>query len=183
MKSSSITLLHSIVESEKVKKKKSERVEEKKESVSKASEEEKTLESSESKENKEELKMETKSPHYLINLIDSPGHVEFSFEVSAALRLSDGALILIDALEGVSQQTTTVIRQAWEEGVKMALVINKIDKLFLEVYFDQDQAENQIKSILQQVNSIIASLFLSYVNKIKQERKRQFSAIEVNFYS
>lgn len=64
--------------------------------------------------------------------MDSPGHVDFSFEVSAALRLADNALIVVDALEGVSPQTLTVIRQAWEDNVKACLVINKVDRLFVE---------------------------------------------------
>ena len=50
---------------------------------------------------------------YLINLVDSPGHVDFSFDVSTAVRLCDGALILIDAVEGVCAQTHAVLRQAW----------------------------------------------------------------------
>ena len=73
---------------------------------------------------------------HLINLIDSPGHVDFSVEVSSAVCLSDGALIVIDVVEGVSPQTQTVMRQAWEARVKMVLVLNKIDRLIVDKWMD-----------------------------------------------
>jgi len=66
----------------------------------------------------------TKVP-YLINLIDSPGHVDFSMDVATAARLCDGALVIIDAVEGVCIQTHAVLKVAWAEGVRPLLIINK----------------------------------------------------------
>merc|ERR1719210_3136494 len=64
---------------------------------------------------------------YLVNLIDSPGHVDFTSEVSMAARLADGALIVVDVVEGVAAQTRAVLRQAWRDRVHTCLFLNKVD--------------------------------------------------------
>lgn len=96
------------------------------------------------------------SRQYLVNLMDSPGHVDFSSEVSSALRLSDGAIVLIDVIEGVSSQTHTVIKQAWEERVKMCLVLNKIDRLIIDRNMNGQEIYSHLDQIIEMVNSIMA---------------------------
>lgn len=96
---------------------------------------------------------------YLINLIDSPGHIDFSSEVSTASRLCDGAVILVDAVEGVCSQTITVLRQAWIEKLKPILVINKMDRLVTELRLTPDDAYNHLRRLLEQVNAVLGSFF------------------------
>ena len=92
---------------------------------------------------------------YLINLIDSPGHVDFASEVSSASRLCDGALLLVDALEGVCAQTHTVLKQAIQENLKPILVLNKIDRLILELKQTPAEAFVHLSNIIEQVNAIL----------------------------
>ncbi|GAB1607399.1 elongation factor-like GTPase 1 [Argonauta hians] len=98
---------------------------------------------------------------YLINLIDSPGHVDFSSEVSTAVRLCDGAIIVVDVVEGVSPQTHAVLRQAWQEGIKPVLMLNKIDRLIVERHMEPQEAYLHLQQILEQVNVLTSELFTS----------------------
>ena len=96
---------------------------------------------------------------YLINLIDSPGHIDFSSEVSTASRLSDAAVVLVDAVEGVCSQTVTVLRQVWTEKLKPLLVINKIDRLITELKMSPSEAYGHLGRVLEGVNAVIGGFF------------------------
>jgi ribosome assembly protein 1 len=96
---------------------------------------------------------------YLINLIDSPGHIDFSSEVSTASRLCDGAVVLVDAVEGVCSQTVTVLRQTWIEHMKPLLVINKMDRLITELKMTPGEAYTHLSKLLEQVNAVLGSFF------------------------
>lgn len=99
------------------------------------------------------------SKEYLINLIDSPGHIDFSSEVSTASRLCDGAVVLVDAVEGVCSQTVTVLRQSWIEKLKPLLVFNKIDRLITELKMTPNEAYIHLSKLLEQVNAVLGSFF------------------------
>ncbi|KAL8049066.1 hypothetical protein ABFS82_07G113900 [Erythranthe guttata] len=94
---------------------------------------------------------------YFVNLIDSPGHMDFCSEVSTAARLSDGALVLVDAVEGVHIQTHAVLRQAWIEKLTPCLVLNKIDRLISELRLSPMEAYNRLLRIIHEVNGIVSA--------------------------
>jgi ribosome assembly protein 1 len=96
-----------------------------------------------------------------VNLIDTPGHVDFSSEVSTASRLCDGALVLVDAVEGVCTQTLSVLRQAWEERLRPILVINKIDRLITELRLTPIEAHHHLSNLVENVNAIMGSFYAS----------------------
>lgn len=127
--------------------------------------------------------------HHLVNLIDSPGHVDFSVEVSSAVTLSDGALVLIDCVEGVSPQTQTVIRQAWRAKVKTCLVLNKLDRLMKVKFEDASQIYLTLQQIIEQANTIISELILGDSIKKEAESGHKYTddeiekAEEEHFYS
>jgi len=94
---------------------------------------------------------------FLINLIDSPGHVDFSSEVTAALRVTDGALVVVDCVSGVCVQTETVLRQAIAERIKPVLFMNKMDRALLELQLEQEDLYQTFQRIVESVNVIIAT--------------------------
>jgi len=94
---------------------------------------------------------------FLINLIDSPGHVDFSSEVTAALRVTDGALVVVDCVSGVCVQTETVLRQAIAERIKPVLFMNKMDLALLTLQLESEDLYQTFQRILENVNVIIAT--------------------------
>merc|ERR1712179_756527 len=94
---------------------------------------------------------------FLINLIDSPGHVDFSSEVTAALRVTDGALVVVDCVSGVCVQTETVLRQAIAERIKPVLFMNKMDRALLELQLEAEELYQTFQRIVENVNVIIAT--------------------------
>ena len=95
---------------------------------------------------------------YLINLIDTPGHVDFGGDVTRAMRAVDGCIVLSCAVEGVMPQTETVLRQALKELVKPVLFINKVDRLIKEVKLTPQEMEKKFISIIDHVNELIENI-------------------------
>jgi len=94
---------------------------------------------------------------FLINLIDSPGHVDFSSEVTAALRVTDGALVVVDCVSGVCVQTETVLRQAIAERIRPVLMMNKMDRALLELQLEMEELYQTFNRIVENVNVIVAT--------------------------
>jgi len=99
---------------------------------------------------------EEKGTSYLINLIDTPGHVDFTGKVTRALRAIDGAVVVVDAVEEIMVQTETVTRQALNERVKPVLFINKIDRLIKELKLKPDEIQTKLARIILDFNNLIA---------------------------
>lgn len=92
---------------------------------------------------------------YLINMIDTPGHVDFGGDVTRAMRAVDGAVVLVDAVEGTMPQTETVLRQALKEGVRPVLFINKVDRLINELKVDDMEMQIRLGKVIDKVLSLI----------------------------
>lgn len=96
--------------------------------------------------------------HYLINLIDTPGHVDFGGDVTRAMRAVDGALVVVDAVEGTMPQTETVVRQALRENVKPTLFINKVDRLINELREGPQEMQQRLQNVIREVNELIRGI-------------------------
>ncbi|KAI5286414.1 Elongation factor 2, partial [Ascosphaera aggregata] len=110
-------------------------------------------------EDLKDIPQQVQGNEFLINLIDSPGHVDFSSEVTAALRVTDGALVVVDCVSGVCVQTETVLRQALSERIKPVCIINKVDRALLELQVSKEDLYQSFSRTIESVNVIIATYF------------------------
>jgi elongation factor 2 len=95
---------------------------------------------------------------FLINMIDTPGHVDFGGDVTRAMRAVDGAVVLVDAVEGTMPQTETVLRQALKEGVRPVLFVNKVDRLINELKVDDMEMQIRLGKVIDKVNKLIKGM-------------------------
>eukprot|EP00249_Psilotum_nudum_P021920 c28300_g1_i1 orf=129-3110(+) len=94
---------------------------------------------------------------YLCNIMDTPGHVNFSDEMTAALRLADGAVLVVDAVEGVMVNTERAIRHALQERLPVVVVINKVDRLITELKLPPTDAYHKLRHTLDEINQLMAT--------------------------
>ena len=104
---------------------------------------------------------EQENEPYLVNLVDTPGHVDFSGMVSQALRLVDGVIIVVDAVEQIMAQTESVIKQSMKEYLRPILFINKVDRLINELKLPKEEIETRINNIIEMVNELIDQYSIS----------------------
>ncbi|NIA11200.1 MAG: elongation factor EF-2 [Nitrospiraceae bacterium] len=101
---------------------------------------------------------EYEGKEYLINLIDTPGHVDFGGDVTRAMRAVDGGIVVVCAVEGVMPQTETVLRQALREKVKPVLLINKVDRLINELKLNAEEMQERFIKVIAEVNTLISKM-------------------------
>ncbi len=102
---------------------------------------------------------------YLINLIDTPGHVDFGGDVTRAMRAVDGAVVVVDAVEGTMPQTETVLRQALRENVKPILFINKVDRLINELKIEKADMPIRLGKVIDHVNKLVKNMAPEHYEK------------------
>ncbi|KAK0521089.1 hypothetical protein OC834_006797 [Tilletia horrida] len=112
----------------------------------------------------------TRSKSYLFNFIDTPGHPNFQDEVAAAVRLADGILLVVDVVEGVMVSTEHIIRHAIRQGLPIVLVLNKMDRLILELRLPPAEAYFKIRHTIEEVNTVIAGLDPNPARRLGPER-------------
>lgn len=99
-----------------------------------------------------------KDQEYLINLIDTPGHVDFGGDVTRAMRAVDGSVVVVCAVEGIMPQTETVLRQSLKEHVKPVLFINKVDRLINELKLTPEELQNRFMKIIMEANKLVKNM-------------------------
>lgn len=100
----------------------------------------------------------TKGKSHLFNIIDTPGHVDFVDEVAASVRLADGVVLVVDVVEGVQANTEQIIKHAVLEDVPLTLVVNKVDRLILELKIPPNDAYFKLKHVIEEVNTVIENV-------------------------
>ena len=97
----------------------------------------------------------TKGKSHLVNIIDTPGHVDFVDEVAASFRLVDGVCLVVDVVEGVQVNTEQIIKHAVLEDIPLTLIVNKMDRLILELKLPPNDAYYKLKHVIEEVNTVI----------------------------
>lgn len=100
----------------------------------------------------------TKGKSHLFNVIDTPGHVDFVDEVAASVRLADGVVLVVDVVEGVQINTEQIIKHAVLEDLPLTLVVNKMDRLILELKIPPNDAYFKLKHVIEEVNTVIENV-------------------------
>jgi U5 small nuclear ribonucleoprotein component len=98
-----------------------------------------------------------KGKSFLLNMFDTPGHVNFSDEATAAMRISDAVVLVVDVIEGVMVNTERLIRHAVSEKLPIMLVVNKLDRLILELKLPPTDAYFKIRHTIEEVNNVISA--------------------------
>ncbi len=96
-----------------------------------------------------------KDEDYIINLIDTPGHVDFGGHVTRSMRAVDGVVLVVDPVEGIMPQTETVLRQALQEKARPVLFVNKVDRLLNELKLTQEQTFERLLKLINDINNMI----------------------------
>ncbi|MBK5133505.1 GTP-binding protein, partial [Candidatus Bathyarchaeota archaeon] len=109
------------------------------------------------------LLYQTDGQSFIINLVDTPGHVDFTGKVRRALRSIDSVIVVVDAVEEIMAQTEIVIRQALMENVHPVLFINKVDRLITELKLDEAQIQKKFERIIKNFNDLLSIYGISKI--------------------
>ena len=104
------------------------------------------------------IMQDSREKSYMFNFMDTPGHPSFSDEVTASFRLSDGAVIVVDCVEGMTFYIERLITQSIREGIPFFIVLNKLDRLVLELKLPPSDAYYKVKHTLDEINTVIHRL-------------------------